>query len=97
VRSVAVFIAKCVVFSIIFWSLWYVAFRPGGAAGSSSSQQNENDALMRKYWEQAAQADQLQRAYLDQQRLAATQLEKQGELLSRWEKVIQTWEKTPRR
>jgi hypothetical protein len=92
-KAAGIFIVKCLVFSIIFWSLWYVAFRPG-SGNPSGSQQNDSAALMKKYWEQVAQSEKLQGTYLEQQRRATIQLEKQDELLSRWEKVIQKWEKT---
>ena len=99
-KAVGLFILKCVAFVTIFWSLWLFAFRPmntwvQSAAGScaSNQEQNDSDALMKKYWEQAARADQLQAAYEQQNKQAAAALLKQDELLSRWEKVIVRWEK----
>jgi hypothetical protein len=60
---------------------------------ASNQEQNDSNALMKKYWEQAARADQLQAAYEQQNKQAAAALMKQDELLSRWEKVIGKWEK----
>ncbi len=99
-KAVGLFILKCIAFVTIFWSLWLFAFRPmnNWAQSTSSScasnqEQNDSDALMKKYWEQAARADRLQAAYEQQNKQAAATLLKQDELLSRWEKVIGKWEK----
>ncbi len=101
-NQIALFIAKSLSFSLIFFVAWIVFFRPinaylnerASSQSSCNSQDNDSNALMKKYWEQAAQADQLQAAYLEQQRRAAAALDKQDQLLSRWEKVIQHWEKS---
>ena len=95
-KAAGIFILKCVTFTVIFWSLYFLdqAMGPGTSpACSTSSKQGDGQALMQKYWEQVAQADKLQATYLQQQRQATAQLEKQGELLSRWEKVIERWER----
>lgn len=100
-KQIGLFIAKSLSFSLIFFVAWIVFFRPVNtylnerASGQTScnSQQNESNALMLKYWEQAEKADQLQQAIEDQQAQAARALKKQDEILSRWEKVIEKWEK----
>jgi hypothetical protein len=91
-RAAGIFVLKCLVFSIILCAVWYVTFTPRG--GSSNSQRDESAVLMKKYWDQAALADKLQATYMEQQRRATIQMEKQEELLTRWEKVIQKWEKS---
>lgn len=101
-KQIGLFIAKSLSFSLIFFVAWIVFFRPVNAylnerassQSSCNSQDNDSNALMKKYWEQAAQADELQASYLEQQRRATAALEKQEQLLSRWEKVIQHWEKS---
>jgi len=100
-KAAGLFVVKSIAFAAIFWSLWLFVFRPisnlssGSTTNSSTGQgqQNDSDALMKKYWEQAAQADQLQAIYAQQQHHTNAALAKQDELLSRWEKVIQKWEK----
>ena len=92
-KAAGIFVLKCVVFSIILGLIWSVIFTPR-AISTPSSQKDDGAALMKKYWEQAALADKLQATYVEQQRRATNDLEKQEELLSRWEKVIQKWEKT---
>jgi len=63
------------------------------AQAQSENRQDDSAALMRKYWEQAAEAEKLQSNYLQQQNQAEASLKKQDELLSRWERVIEKWEK----
>lgn len=101
-KQIGLFIAKSLAFSLIFFVAWIVFFRPVNAylneratsQDSCNSQGNDSNALMKKYWEQAAQADELQASYLEQQSRATAALEKQEQLLSRWEKVIHHWEKS---
>jgi hypothetical protein len=100
-EQIGLFIGKCFLFSLIFFASWLLFFRPANnylneraaSQTASKSQDNDSDALMKKYWEQADRADRLQKVYEDQQAQAARTLKKQDELLSRWEKVIQKWEK----
>jgi hypothetical protein len=102
------FVLKCSVLAIIFWSLWLFVVRPMMSSGSSSSsssqssqsQDKEHEALMKAYWEQVRLADDLQAEYKRQSAVTAEQqkrmeaiLTKQEELNRRFEAVIQRWEK----
>jgi len=88
-KAVGIFVIKSVVFTLIFWLLWLYILRPI----TSTDQQNDNDALTKKYWEQAIRVDQLMDTSEKQAEQAASSIQKQEELLSRWEKVIENWEK----
>lgn len=100
-KQIGLFIAKSLSFSLIFFVAWVVFFRPVNAylnerassQSSCNSQDNDSNALMKKYWEQAERADQLQQSIENQQAQAAEALKRQDQLLSRWEKVIEKWEK----
>jgi hypothetical protein len=100
-KAVGLFILKSIAFTIIFWSLWLYVLRPISSNSSAQTsdgksgqtQQNDSDALMKKYWEQVARADQIQAKTIEEQQQAEVSLAKQDELLSRWEKVIEKWER----
>ncbi len=88
-KSSIKFILQSTIFTIIFWSLWLFVIRPAfypSNKDSANSPDAENNVLMEKYRAQVERADQ-------QQKQAQDTLDKQNELLVRWEKVIQHWEK----
>lgn len=95
IKSGLLFLLKCIVFAVVFWTVWIFAMRPLSTAVSNSStassaqaQDAQQEALMRKYWEQARAADELQ---AKSEKLMA----KQEQLLTRFEAVIQRWESLP--
>lgn len=95
IKSGLLFLLKCIVFAVVFWTVWIFAMRPLSTAVSSNSnvqsaqaQDTQQEALMRKYWEQAREADQLQAR-------SEKLLVKQEQLLNRFEAVIQRWEAQP--
>ncbi len=100
------FVLGAVVFTVIFWSLWFLALKPVLAptpevtakAPESTAQSLPGD-LMRKYQQQAQDADAIQR---DMQRQidANTEIQKrqsrliaqQEEQTRRFEEVLRRWE-----
>ena len=101
-----IFVLKCFVLAIVFWSLWLFVVRPimSGAASTSSqssqAQDKEQEALMKAYWEQIRQANELQAEYkrqttvsVEHQKRMEAILTKQEELNRRFEGVIQRWER----
>jgi hypothetical protein len=93
-KQIGLFIAKCLTFSLIFFASSLLFFRPvnnylnerAASQDASQSQENDTDALMKKYWEQIKVSE-------DHQAQLSRILEKQDELLLRWEKIIEKWEK----
>lgn len=87
-KSVAMFVGKCVIFVAIFWLSFFVIYGPyrsqsdGGGQTTSSQQTNANQQAMQKYSDQLKRSEQI--------------LDKQAELLGRWEKVIEQWESVAR-
>jgi hypothetical protein len=99
------FLVKCVAFVLIFGMLWTFVFRPLGSyvyssgGDSAQSQDREQEALMKKYWDQAAQSEKLQAEYTRQSAISDEQqsrmnkiLEKQEQLFARFERIIERWE-----
>jgi hypothetical protein len=95
IKAALRFVVRCIVFTVIFWTVWLFALRPifyGPSDAKDKATQIQDDALRQRYWDQAQRADELQEKYEGQTNQAAATLKKQDELLSRWEKVIQRWE-----
>jgi flagellar biosynthesis/type III secretory pathway M-ring protein FliF/YscJ len=101
-----IFILKCFVLAIVFWSLWLFVVRPmmssapSSSSQSSQTQDKEQEALMKAYWEQVRQGNELQAEYkrqtavsVEHQKRMEAILTKQEELNRRFEAVIQRWEK----
>jgi hypothetical protein len=89
-----------VAFSVIFWFVWTFVMRPlsavvasSGAAGQSQSQDTQQDALMKKYLDQAKAADDLQAHAVRQAEESDRLLVKQADLQKRFEAVIEGWER----
>ena len=63
-KASGLFLFKVVVFVCVFWSLWLFLFRPLSnsltSPSSSQAQDQEQAALMKKYWDQANEADRIQ-------------------------------------
>jgi flagellar biosynthesis/type III secretory pathway M-ring protein FliF/YscJ len=102
------FVLKCFVLAIIFWSLWLFVVRPmmsstpssSSSSQSSQAQDKEQEALMKAYWEQIRQGNELQAEYkrqtaitVEHQKRMEAILTKQEELNRRFEAVIERWEK----
>ena len=93
------FVLKSIVFSIIFWTMWIGVIQPitspasDSANTSSQSQATENDALMKKYWEQLRRADKMHDALEDQYKRAETLLAKKEELANRFDILLRSWER----
>jgi hypothetical protein len=107
-KTAGIFILKSVTFSLIFLTMSVLVlsvfynFNNRVSASSSTAttniqaqQQNDSATLMQKYWSQAAESDKTLEIGKKQQTQIAAQLKKQDELLARWEKVIERWEKAP--
>jgi len=101
-----IFILKCFVLAVVFWSLWLFVVRPLMSSGASSSsqssqtQEKEQEALTKAYWDQVREGNELQAEYrrqsavsVEQQKRMEAILTKQEELNRRFEAVIQRWEK----
>lgn len=102
-KGAGLFVVKSAVFSIIFLTVSVIilgifySFRDRGAASVTATpvaQESNNDSLLEKYWAQAEEADKLLEMSRREHAEAAEQLKKQEELLARWQKVIEHWEKT---
>ena len=100
-KTAGFFLLKCVVFSVVFWTTWVFAIRPltnsmsSSNMQSSQAQDDQSNALMKKYWEQAREADTLQTEYKRQAAESARLLEQQDQLLRRFDSIIQRWESQP--
>ena len=103
-RSSGLFLLKSVVFVCVFWSLWIFLFRPLSNSLSTPStaqvQDQEQAALMKKYWDQAHEADRIQAKYKEQVAIADGQLKRMDAViaererqLKRLDAVIAKWEK----
>ena len=101
-----VFVLKSIIFSLIFWAIWIGVIRPITSAtsdssnASSQSQEDDQESLMKKYWEQAYRADKLQDQYeisidvsKNQQRRLDALLTKQEEQANRLDSILSSWEK----
>lgn len=98
-KAAGLFVAKSVVFVVIFWSLWLFLFRPISSslsADSSSttqpSQEDQNQKNIEKYMEQARTTDRLLAESAAQQQRMAAVISKQEELLKRHDQVMYKWE-----
>jgi hypothetical protein len=82
-QSALMFLAKAIVFTIVFWTVWLNILRPffeGEPENRPPSAETVNEQLRARYEEQALKADAM--------------LKRQAELLDRWQKVIERWEAT---
>ncbi len=104
-KSVGLFLVRVIVFVCVFWSLWIFVFRPLSSSisgGSSASQSQDEQALQKKYWDQAREADRLQAKYREQAAIADEQLKRMNALLTareqqtkRFDEVLRKWEQQP--
>lgn len=83
-KSAAIYIAKCVVFVAVFWLSYFLLISPLKSQSDSVSQKESN--------EQRSASQQAMQNYSDQLKKSEQMLDKQAELLGRWEKIIEQWE-----
>jgi len=103
-KGAGLFVVKSAVFSAIFLTMSVLildafnSFRDPGASSETgvAVAEESSDGLTEKYWAQAEEADKLLEMSRRQHADATAQLKKQEELLARWQKVIEHWEKTQR-
>jgi len=97
-KAAALFVAKSVVFVVIFWSLWLFIFRPISSSLSADSSsttqlsQEDHQKNIEKYMEQARTTDKLLAESAAQQQRMAAVISKQEELLKRHDQVMHKWE-----
>ena|SRR5215831_922542 len=96
VPSALRFIVKAVVFTLIFWGVWLLVIRPLSYAASDQSQAEKasDDAYRSRLFQQLKEAEELQAQYRTQLQSATASVKRQQELLDRWEKVIEQWERS---
>ena len=92
--SAAIFLLKCLTFSVVFVAVWLVGFRPINAAQSANDQATvEAKARADEYDKQTRQvAEQLAETAAQQRRMGAL-LSTQESQNARFEAVLQRWEK----
>ena len=87
-KAAAIFILKCLTFTVILYASWLFVFGP-----MSQAPQNDSEIATKQYLEQLKAADAQMKASEKQLRRSEEMMAKEEALLSRWEKVIEKWEK----
>ena len=106
-KRAGLFVLAAVVFTVIFWSLWFLLLRPGFSSQSNDTAETQRqqeqakayDDLLRKYQQQARDADEIQ-ANLKRQlnqtdaihKRQMDLLQKQEEQARRFDQVLNRWE-----
>ena len=100
IKQAGIFLIKAVVCSLIFWSMWLYAVRPVANAQTDNyscnnqayAESTDQDAAMKMYREQLAQADKQLRKNEEQQQRMDSILTKQEQQSKRLDAILSAWE-----